>query len=216
MKRAPFRSGRGRCIFCQREPPAVKISKEHVFGDWLRDIFPRDANTTHTLGAIDYPTGFSSHRRPIVTRIVGQGHSGSKKVKVVCKNCNETWLSNRVEDAAKPILIPMIAGRSGLLTEDMQAIVATWFAKTAMTAEHLRREYNAITQKERTWLMNNLTPPSGWFIRAAGYSGTQWSKLSIYQNTGKLEVPSVNDDAAEPHNLGLTLSVSAFVPFWSL
>jgi hypothetical protein len=101
----PFLYGRRRCIFCERRPPDVKISKEHVFADWLRDIFPRDAKTTHTLGVIDWQRGLA---RPTVTKKHGQGHSGSKKVRAVCQECNGTWLSS-LEDTAKPILTLLMA-----------------------------------------------------------------------------------------------------------
>jgi len=53
-KRVPFRYGRGQCIFCEGQPPEVSISKEHLFADWLRDIFPRNSETTHTLGILEW------------------------------------------------------------------------------------------------------------------------------------------------------------------
>jgi hypothetical protein len=194
----------GQCIFCGRRPPAVKMSREHIFADWLKTIFPRDNKTTHTHGVITWPSDATPQTPPAVATRQGQGHSGSKKVKVVCKSCNETWLSNSVENAAKPILTPLIAGRAGSVTSDMQRVLATWAAKTVMTAEHVNRGKAVVQQAERTWLKDKLLPPAGWFIWAAPYSGTHWRDLGIFQHSGKLEIPAVSDGASTEHNLGLT------------
>src|SRR5262249_3469650 len=145
-KRSPFLRGRRTCIFCTKRPPEVKITREHIFGDWLRELFPRDDKTTHTHGIITFPP---QAKPSLWLNPRGQGHSGSKKVAVVCRNCNETWLSNSVEDAAKPILVPLIVGRSGALSRDMQRCLALWAAKTTMTAEHTHRGKGVIRQSER-------------------------------------------------------------------
>ena len=55
----------------------------------------------------------------------------------VCKTCNETWLSNNVEVPAKPILIPLIKGERVDIDSAAQKILATWAAKTVMTAEYV-------------------------------------------------------------------------------
>jgi hypothetical protein len=202
-KRPAFLHGRGRCIFCERQPPDVKISREHIFADWLREIFPRDAATTHTHGIIDWPVTGPVEVPPTVTIGGGQGHSGTKKVKVVCATCNETWLSTKVEDAAKPILIPLIAGRACGLSVPMQRMLATWAAKTAMTAEHVNKRPAVIHQFERTWLKENLSPPPGWFVSAVPYNGAEWRDLGIFQHSGHLTIPSDNGTEIE-HHLGLT------------
>jgi hypothetical protein len=188
-----------------RRPPEVKISKEHVFGDWLREVFPRDGTTTHTHGTITWPPDTlpqSQHEVWLDPR--GHGHSGSKKIGVVCRSCNGTWLSNDLEDAAKPILIPLVGEMNGTLTKDMQRILATWTAKTVMTSEHVNRGKAVVQQSERTHLKDNLLPPEGWFIWAAPYSGSDWKDLGIFQHTTKLNVPTIQDGNFIEHNLGQT------------
>jgi hypothetical protein len=202
-KREPFLYGRRQCIFCERQPPAVKISKEHVFGDWLRDLFPRDSATTHTLGLIDWKRG--GLHQPTITRTQGQGHSGSKKVKVVCKECNETWLSNSIEDIAKPILTLLITGQPTTIDADMQRILASWAAKTVMTSEQVNKDKAVVQQHERTWLKDKLEPPPGWHIWIGSYSGMQWRDLAIFQHQGGLTVPSTDISGSTEHNLELTM-----------
>jgi hypothetical protein len=202
-KRPAFLHGRRRCIFCERQPPDVKISREHIFGDWLGEIFPRDATTTHTHGVIDWPVTGPAEVPPTVTIGGGQGHSGTKKVKVVCATCNETWLSAKIEAAAKPVLTSLIAGRPGELSVAMQRTLATWAAKTVMTAEHVNKRPAVILQSERTWLKENLSPPPGWFVAAMPYNGAEWRDLGIFQHTGRLAIPSDTGPEIEGH-LGLT------------
>jgi hypothetical protein len=98
MVRIPFLYGRGSCIFCQQQPPTVKISKEHIFGDWLREMFPRDAGTTHTHGIIKWPFPGSQLAKPSIQTRIRPGHSGSKKVRAVCETCNSGWMSTSIED----------------------------------------------------------------------------------------------------------------------
>jgi hypothetical protein len=196
-KNPPFLYGRGRCIFCAE----FGVSKEHVFGLWLREFFPRDETTTHTRGIVEWQEIATPDGPSIFTK-TGQGHSGAKQVKVVCKRCNETWLSNSVEETAKPILISLIEGRTGTVTLDMQRVLALWAAKTSMTSAHINKK--PVTQQyEYSWLKRHLIPPPGWFISAAPYSGTEWRNLGVFQHSGRLEV-SVNDGCAVEHNLVLT------------
>ena len=192
----------GQCIFCGRRPPLVKITKEHVFGDWLRSNFPRDAATTHTLGFIDWRRGL---HQPTVTSKRGQGHSGSKKVRCVCGDCNNGWLSNSVEDVAKSILTELMTGQLTTINPTMQRILATWAAKTVMTSEQIDPKKAVVHQSERTWLKDNLEPPRGWHIWVGSYSGTRWRDLAIFQHQGRLTVPSVDNGAPTEHNLELTM-----------
>ena len=200
-----FLKQRGQCIFCELRPPTIKMTKEHVFGEWLRTLFPRDAATTHTHGIVSFPIAGSSLTHPVTATRQGQGHSGSKKVRVVCRTCNNGWLSAQVEGVAKPILTTLITGTPGLINTDMQRILATSAAKTVMTAEHINRGKAVVKQADRTLLKDNLVPPPGWHVWIGSYSGVLWRDLGIFQHTGKLEIPSVDNSGTIEHNLELTL-----------
>lgn len=52
----------------------------------------------------------------------------------VCVKCNGGWMQD-LEDAAKPILTPMIKGESIDLSPEMQQVVSAWAVKTACAAE---------------------------------------------------------------------------------
>lgn len=202
-KRAPFKYGRGRCIFCEKQPPKVKISKEHIFAEWLRVLFPRSPNATHTVGIMSW-AGTPGRSARTINSKVGQGHSGSKKVRAVCRECNGTWLSNLVEEPAKPLLLQMIKGERLDINSDMQQLLATWAAKTAITYDQIDPSRAVVLQSERTWLKDRLIPPGGWNIWAGSYSGVTWAELGIYQRSATLTVPGTDNNDLIVHNLQLT------------
>lgn len=164
------------CIFCGK---SGDISKEHVFGLWLREFFPRDKHTTHKSVYTSWLDESGSHT-PAEKRDRLQGHVGSKSLKVVCRQCNSGWLG-QLEESVRPTLVPLITGERLNLTETEQTLLATWAAKIAMVAEHFRPIDHGISQDERTWLMDELAPPAKWFVWIAAYEGKEWGDLSIGQ-----------------------------------
>jgi hypothetical protein len=134
-----------------------------------------------------------------------QGHSGTRKIRDVCSACNETWLSNDIEKPAIPILIPLINGDRTEIDPNMQRILATWAAKTVMTAEYVHPTKVVIHQDERTWLKENLASPVGWNVWIGTYRGIYWSELAIQQHAGKLRIPAIDNGAPNEHNLELTV-----------
>ncbi len=194
-----YRRGRRKCIFCDG---AGKISKEHVFGLWLREFFPRNEHTKHKSAYISWRDESGPHA-PTDRRLQRQGHVGSKQIKVVCRQCNNEWLS-RLEGRVKRALPPLIAGKRANLLEGGQALLATWAAKTAMVAEHFEPIDSGITQDERTWLMNNLTPPTKWFVWIATYNGNDWGNLGIFQDRGALSPTPVARPSEAPYYVQAT------------
>ncbi len=108
------------CIFCGNRP----LTAEHVLAKWF--------TTSAGLGAPSRTRLFRDHE--LVHS--GEQPSFSKKLRVVCKPCNEGWMKS-LEDAVLPSLSEMVWGRSALLLTATQRLLATWFVKTCCVAEHL-------------------------------------------------------------------------------
>jgi hypothetical protein len=163
-----------RCIFCR----GPGLSKEHVFPNWLRILFPRMPAQTHLHGVTTW--GQSSHGKiyAMPTLTEDKGHSGSKKVKAVCKDCNTGWMS-RMENRTRPILMPLIQGVFHRLSTFDQNTLAGWIAKTVMVAEFAHPTHIAIPQDERLWTYAHFLPPTHWSIWLAAYTGTVWRNLAI-------------------------------------
>ena len=96
-----------RCIFCGDAPPE-KLTGEHVFPRWSHQYLPEETQKNYdSLRGISNPHGSKHYeiKRP--------GDIRHWTVKCVCgSRCNNGWMRRDIEDAAKPILIPLITGDS--------------------------------------------------------------------------------------------------------
>jgi hypothetical protein len=204
-------SGRTTCIFCGGAS-GTSITKEHVFPDWLRELFPRSPLHVHTYGITTWGVG-SRPGAPVTVRKPKQGHVTTRQVRVVCRKCNNEWLS-RLETRAKPLLLALLRGERFALGPAEQLLLSTWAAKTCMTAEFIDRTKIAIPQEDRTHLMGTLSPPHiGWWIWVAGNQGVEW-EAAINHFSGRLHQPPVPREAAEVVNLqSTTLGIGRLLIF---
>ena len=133
-----------RCIFCKNEGS----SQEHIFPDWLRVLFPRSPADTHMSRTTTWEKAKSGtlYAMPIFKN--HKGHSGSKKLRVVCRYCNNGWMS-RLENRTRPILMRLIQGHPHRLSTFDQATLAACAAKTIMVAEFGYPHAIAIPDVER-------------------------------------------------------------------
>jgi hypothetical protein len=83
----------GRCGFCEFEG---KLSKEHIFSDWLGKFLPTDLQRTDTV--IRRFAG----EKPRIESKKKSGAVHTRKDANVCETCNSGWMSGIV-DKAKPI-----------------------------------------------------------------------------------------------------------------
>ena len=186
----------GRCIFCGNGG----LSKEHIFADWLKELFPRDETSSHTYGTIDPSPVIGVPRISLRDR---PGHGRTRKVRVVCKSCNNGWMS-ALEERTKPMLLPVIGGQRHRLPLEAQELLATWAAKTVMIAEHVRPHKDGISQTDRTFLKDRLKPADNWYVWIATYSGSSWRNLTIYQSRGHLQKSPVGGPGVIKHYIQAT------------
>lgn len=147
---------RMQCIFCGS---TAKLTREHVFPQWLREVFP-------DLGEADYLrrlVTFSrdeSHQRP--------GRTFDVVVRDVCEECNNGWMS-ALEEQARPILTPMLRDEPRTLTAPEQHVVATWPTKTMLTIQGANIGGERVASPEQyRWFYENQTPLSvsyAWLCR---------------------------------------------------
>jgi hypothetical protein len=139
-----------------------------VLARWLEEIFPRSAADTHSQVNRE---GGANRLEAAHTIKKLQGRAHTKQRRVVCDRCNNGWMA-RNQAACKDILVALIRGLPTEIDEHQQRNIALWSARSAMTAEFLDEKRRSIPQSHRTWLLENLEPPDGWFIWVAGYGGT--------------------------------------------
>jgi hypothetical protein len=135
------------CGFCES---ATKISREHVFGEWIGPILGSDQAdvTVHHRFKQDEATAVQWN----VPRL-------DQKVKMPCRTCNSGWMA-ALEALVRPILTPMILGRGRVaLNVFSQVVIGTWAVKTAMVMEYLQKANKRyFTQAERTSVMADAVP----------------------------------------------------------
>jgi len=143
----------GRCIFCD----SLGVTKEHMWADWLRDYIPREMSS--------HATSFEKiHLRStarMFQRRTGDPHS--RRIKCVCRDCNNIWMS-QLQESAKPYLVPMLTGDTVRLQRNGLTTLAAWTTMMVMVSEHLNEEMVAISLAERQRFKANKRAPSHWRI----------------------------------------------------
>jgi hypothetical protein len=173
-----------RCIFCL----TPGTTGEHLFADWLRVLFPRTPTDTRTVGVTQWGKDIRGKLYAMPQRDIERGHSGSKKIRFVCRGCNNGWMS-RMEERTKPILTRLITGVPHFVSTFDQQTLATWVAKTVMVGEYSHPKHIAIPDSERLHMLANLAPPDHWKIWISDYRGNEWSNLAMYHHMGRLSDP---------------------------
>jgi hypothetical protein len=111
---------KARCIFCGARNS--KLTNEHVLPKAVRDAFPG----LKTSKFYRQPSG-----SPQVES--WEGPSFEQKVRVVCGECNHTWMS-AIEKEAAPFLLDMVRPGKGItLDAHQQSRLAAWAYLKAVT-----------------------------------------------------------------------------------
>lgn len=170
------------CAFCDTPLTRENRSKEHVLPQWLLDFLEIRDNKIQ-------PTHFSTSGEMLTTRnhtleglLAGQ----------ICEICNTGWMS-QLEQAAMPILIPLILGNTTVieLNEKERQIVSRWTAKTALalnsSSNYLKNVPNSHYQHIR--LITDCLP-SKVSLFAQQHHGDRtfyWLQSSIWMLNGNTE-----------------------------
>ncbi len=143
----------GKCIFCDRPG----LTREHMWADWLRNYIQRTMQE-HVVGDV---TIFPTQQEETVKRRTGDPHS--RRIKCVCRPCNNEWMSQLQEDT-KRFLLPMLAGHETVLRKIGQTTLASWITMMVMVSEYIDLDKIAVSAADRRWFYLNRRPPSHWRI----------------------------------------------------
>jgi hypothetical protein len=186
MPKAPRRANLkspGSCIFCGRPG----LTDEHIFSDWLRELFPRTAHDRKRQADILLD---SEHKRwSIPLPRLSQGHIGSKKLHVTCERCNTGWISI-IDNAPKIPLTRLINGEIFSLDRIAQHQVATWITKLVIISEYLYPDNRAVSDAEKCWFWGWRMPFHKWKIWIAHYHGLQWRELYTFHHMLRFDLDS--------------------------
>jgi hypothetical protein len=153
-------SGRRLCIFCK----ARANSREHIFPNWLNDLIVVDGADAHQFLVL---SGELTGQRSYPARSVA-----SQTARVVCRACNNGWMS-KLEADAKPSIRSMIVNLPTRLDSGQQLLIARWAIKSAMVAESVQYGENSFTQDERELIRGGVTIPIRPRVSLASYDMSQ-------------------------------------------
>jgi hypothetical protein len=149
------------CVFCG----APADSQEHVWPDWAAPMLAGEGPLPHFHQILQ-------EGRPDEERHYTKD-AYSVTVGVVCKRCNNNWMSD-LESQAKPYLEPMLNGHGRALHSTGIRTLAAWGLKTAMMVEHMHGAKRCvIPHEEYAYLFEHGEPSERVRIWMAAYSGTQ-------------------------------------------
>jgi hypothetical protein len=115
------------CAYCSY---TGRLTKEHIFSKWMSKV-------------LAHPTNPRNARRP--TRMADTEGVNSAYLtreidlapRVVCDDCNGTWMSNIENKYAKPYMTPLILGKEGITVDSVCARAIALFAfNTAVSMDY--------------------------------------------------------------------------------
>lgn len=140
------------CIFCDGHG---KKSKEHIWPVWMHKHLKVNGDGNHTSEAHTYEN--KKHLGSEKTE--RQGDLTTKKLRVVCQQCNSGWMSF-LESSVKPIMIRMLALEAMVLKPVEQELLARWFTMKAIVGEYASKGLNSTPTVDRVAFKNNNTIPA--------------------------------------------------------
>jgi hypothetical protein len=145
------------CIYCGNHG---KMTKEHFYGEWLKKIVSpgRSKRTVHIVSTETengVVLGKGKLHRP--------GPPYASQLRVVCEECNNGWLS-KIQEIAKPLLIPLIRGDTSRMTADCLLPLAAYATMVTMTIQFADPQTLVHTSEQRLAFMNSKKPPNNWLI----------------------------------------------------
>ncbi|GAB1263174.1 hypothetical protein [Aurantivibrio plasticivorans] len=142
------------CIFCEKEG---KLSREHLWPDWLGKMYIRKGDEKHTFGAKTYANkalkNDGVYERP--------GHLFSLKIRAVCSKCNNGWMSG-IENKTKPIILKMIEGKKCKISKEELEALSFWVALKVVVAEHAnnKEDLSVTPSSDRRLMMEDKKIPN--------------------------------------------------------
>lgn len=155
----------GICVFCGERRP---LTKSHILPAWISTILSFPA--THYEMRVGMPQTFvPTATRPQPESLKKPGHAAGRQPRNTCLECNSGWM-RRIEEAARPVITPLLLGQPVLLEPIAQRLLASFLCLVAMRIEFSARGVRTIPQSHIVQLMATMQASEGWQIWIARYS----------------------------------------------
>ncbi len=132
------------CVFCGQ----LKPSKEHVYPKWLRKVMGEYDRVVNVVETAEGRTVRPTQAAFDIT------------VQAVCHDCNTGWMHD-LEDAASPLLKPMIRGERRDLSVAQQRVLALWVCKTVLMMAQQAKSTSVVPLDHYRSAISAKLPPVG-------------------------------------------------------
>lgn len=180
------------CIFCG----GAGLSKEHFWSEWIAPLVPNLSSRDRTESRVVLANSQCVEAPIFKNR---PGSPLTKKFRVVCRACNNTWMSQLEKEAAS-VLTPMINGQRFSILPEGQELFAQWVALKVMVSEHAFDDVVIASSEKRAFRATRMIP-SGLTI-LAGAVVEDVDPVMYLRQTANVTLPS------EPEPDGLTKNTS--------
>jgi|SRR5450631_373427 len=184
----------GCCVFCGKQG---RLSKEHIWSDWLKTILPPQKSHTYTQVFGEATQDLTDFSVTPVSQHTRQGALQQRKIRNVCTGCNSGWMSVAV-NSAKPHAERLVKGEHAILDVSAQAALCVWISIAAMMAEFTDPKTAGIPSSDLMDLRATKMPLRNWYIAIGRYSGTNWHPVR-YRHHGirfvldTFEAPAISE-----------------------
>jgi len=184
-----------KCIFCGGGP----ISKEHVWAKWMRDYLPAGRGVQYIHETKLDTDSIRTRPGPLDRK----GDMRSQKLRVVCRACNNGWMST-LQNLTKPVLLPFLLMERHELGPSQQEALATWATMFTMIYETTIPEHAATDPVQRGVFLRNRSPPEYWMYWCAPFDGRSTPAIQTGFRSSDRR-PAVEGEATLIHKASVTL-----------
>jgi len=163
------------CIFCE----GTGLSKEHFWPDWIGSHISKSDANKHTT---EVYSGEVKSKPELENKTERQGNLVTKKFRVVCKNCNNGWMS-RLEESIKPFILSAINNKNYILNSKQVKMLARWVVMKVLVAENNHEGTQVTPVEDRKTFYENSEIPSYFRIYMARHDTDNESAYHRHRNT---------------------------------
>jgi hypothetical protein len=160
-----MRSHPTKCVFCG----SPDVTGEHIFSKWTHKFLsPRGK----AKASFEFGRWYHDRSDTTIGKLPGQMRDW--KVKCVCGSCNNGWM-RRIENRARPLIIPLIKGDDTRLSPSDQSIIASWCILKAIVGGYDTENGPRVHYKQRQYFRKHGIPPvRGWGVWIGHYIRHKW------------------------------------------
>lgn len=195
----------GRCIFCD----GFGMSKEHIWSDWISEsgLLPRAKEHQQFLMDLDMMTPDVVALQPKMVP-AKQGPLIQKKIRKVCRTCNNTWMG-AIVDEARPAAAMLIRQKEFDVIPEIQRRLSSWIALATIMAEYTHEGSRSISNEDRMGIFISGELSENWRILIGRHDAADWLPHRYRHFGGKLGLVN-RQTHARPSGPSGALQVSTY------